>query len=248
MNIQQYYDHYWSEEGFRPLGRISPALRALYERNVPEDAVCLDIGCGDGATSGIWLREHAAQYVGVDVSGPAISMAQAAGLDAQLIDDATSLPFDDDSFDVATCIEVLEHLFAPHLAAQEICRVLRPGGLMIATVPNAAYWRRRGELAVLGRWNPFGDDLSVKQSWRDPHIRFFTRWSLKTMLSGTGFTDVGVGGHGGSLFSEIPGVRRYVSAGSSPLYRAVEARAPSLLANRLHVIARKPRLPPRCAS
>ena len=46
-------------------------------------------------------------------------------------------------FTVVVCFEVLEHLFAPHLAVAEMHRVLEPGGVLIATVPNVAYWRRR---------------------------------------------------------------------------------------------------------
>src|SRR5205823_1707645 len=85
-----------------PAGLL-PGLLALFERHVSSDDDCLDVGCGDGGTSGGWLHEHAGSYLGVDISESAIEMASARGLDARLIDDAGDLPFPDGSFDLAIC-------------------------------------------------------------------------------------------------------------------------------------------------
>src|SRR5262249_3238614 len=157
------------------------------------------------------------------------------------IEDASALPFPDAGFEAAVSLEVFEHLFQPQRCAAEILRVLKPGGVLIVTVPNAAYWRRRVELGLFGRWNPLGADLSVRQPWRDPHIRFFTRGALQSMLTGAGFNPVTVSGHLGSLVRDIPWVRRFGSGEESArLYRALEARLPALLAYRLHAVAIKP--------
>jgi SAM-dependent methyltransferase len=51
----------------------------------------------------------------------------------QVVGDAHRLPFADDSFDVVTCTEVLEHLVDPPAAAAEIVRVLKPGGRLLLT-------------------------------------------------------------------------------------------------------------------
>ncbi len=90
------------------------------------------------------------------------------------------------------------------LVAAEIFRVLRPGGVLLATVPNVAYRRGRAELALLGRFDPYGDDRSVVQPWRDPHIRFFTIGSLRRILQMTGDSPITISGHGGMLLSDIP--------------------------------------------
>lgn len=241
MDVKPYYDAYWSENGFNPVGGdLTPPLRRLLDTLVRPGDRCLDVGCGDGQTLGPWLVQHDCEYVGVDVAETAVRQAGEHGLDARLIEDASSLPFEDASFDVALSIEVFEHLFSPNLAAAEIHRILRPGGALVVTVPNVAYWRRRLDLALLGRWNPVGDDLSVQQPWRDPHIRFFNPGSLRRMLSSVGFTKVELEGHVGAFARDLPLARRLVWQGRpSSLYRAAESYLPSLLGLRLCAVASK---------
>jgi methionine biosynthesis protein MetW len=175
-----YYDTYWAEQ--RALTGLYPELRELLAENVRADHRCLDLGCGNGRTAGDYLAERTAGYVGVDVSSEAVGEAQARGLDARTIDDPTRLPFADGSFDLVTCLEVLEHLVDPAGTVREAKRVLAPRGRLVVTVPNIAYWRRRLDFALIGRWNPMGDGLSVEQPWRDPHLRFFTLGTLRRML------------------------------------------------------------------
>jgi methionine biosynthesis protein MetW len=247
--VRDYYDRYWSPQGFEPLGRMTIPLRRLLEEHTSSVSVCLDVGCGDGGTTGLWLNARAGSYVGVDVSERAVAAAVAKGLNAQVVEDASKLPFPDNTFTVVVCIEVLEHLFDPQLAAAEISRVLRPGGVLIATVPNVAYWRRRVDLALIGRWNPLGDDLSVQQPWRDPHIRFFTAAALSRMLSGAGFERIVIGGHGGTILGDIPHLRKLCrrSGGwttpewrSNIFYSWFERITPALFGYRLHAVARTP--------
>src|SRR6185437_11882610 len=95
-----YYERYWSEEGYNPRRADTPEpIRRLFERHVRPEHACLDLGCGDGGTSGLYLAGHTNNYVGVDVSAAAVEAARARGLDARVIDDAGSLPFDAESFD-----------------------------------------------------------------------------------------------------------------------------------------------------
>jgi SAM-dependent methyltransferase len=182
-DTKRYYETYWSPDGYNPLVTMSRDLRELLTTRVASTDRCLDVGCGDGSHYADWLNQNATAYVGVDISENAVRRARERGLDARLIDDAASLPFEDKSFDVVTCFEVFEHLFQPSAAALEIARVLRPGGVLLASVPNVAYWRWRLDLFLLGRWNPAGDSQSVARPWRDPHIRFFNRGRSVACLS-----------------------------------------------------------------
>lgn len=235
MQPSGYYESYWKDAPQRygaddagaisEHGNLDPAVQALYERLIPRGARVLDVGCGDGRTSGSWLTANGRAYVGVDVSETGVESARARGLEAQRIEDAAQLPFPDGSFDAIVCTEVLEHLFLPQQAAAEMRRVLKDGGVLIATVPNIGYLKRRVELGLFGVFNPFGDDLSSEQPWRDPHIRFFTPATLARMLTLSGFQQVQVEGHQG-LIGRLPARLRSGSAAS-------------LLARRLHAHAIK---------
>ena len=234
-----YYEHYWTPSGYNPRRETTPpSLRRVFARYVERDARCLDVGCGDGGTAGVWLRDNGAAYIGVDVAQHAVDLARERGLDARKIDDAGTLPFETEEFDVAVCIEVLEHLFAPEAAAAEICRVLRPSGLLIATVPNLAFWRRRVDL-LFGRWNPAGDDLDAAKPWRSPHVRFFTRRHLEALLRGTGFSNVNVSGvTDAPFFAHFPVVNRMSRGTPTRAYLSLVERAPSLVSPGLLALAR----------
>lgn len=231
---REYYEGYWSEEGFSPVGELAPETRRLLDRVVsPSDRIA-DVGCGDGGGLGAWAQAHGNPYVGFDVAEGALQKARATGLEAQLIEDASSLPLETGTVDVVACIEVLEHVFEPHRAVEEFRRVLVPGGTLIASVPNIAYWVRRVELGLFGRFNPYGDAESVERPWRDPHIRFFTRGTIRHMLRSSGFTEIRVMAESHQPFS----LRTRVE-GSRP-YLALMRIWPSFLAPTLLVMARAP--------
>lgn len=235
MESKSYYEEYWSDEGFKPTGRAGPALQRLFKQTVTPGR-WLDVGCGDGRTAGLWLREHGCEYVGVDVSATAVEQARAAGLDARLIEGAGALPFESGEFDGIVCVEALEHIFRPDEAVRDLRRVLRPGGRLVLTVPNVAYWHQRLELFV-GRWNPHGDDSSAEQPWRDPHVRFFTAEALTRLLLSSGFSSVRIGGLRGRLLGHVPGLARLRPAEPSAPTRFMQRRRPSLFAMNLSAVA-----------
>jgi SAM-dependent methyltransferase len=239
MNTTEYYERYWTEDGYNPAGGSGAGSKIgqIVRDHVTAGSCALDMGCGNGRTGGPLLLSCGASYVGVDISRTAVASARTLGLDARVIDDASSLPFGPGSFDFVLCMEVMEHLFRPDLAAAEIGRVLRPGGTALITVPNVAYWRRRVDLSIFGRWNPTGDDQSAQAPWRDPHIRFFQLSALRRMLEQSGFTDVRVGGHAGAVLRDLPGLRRLDRGHVSGLYKRLERTMPALLAGRLHATA-----------
>jgi methionine biosynthesis protein MetW len=240
----EYYDRYWAARESGPDQAILPSLARLLARTVNPDDSCIDVGCGQGKGAGTWLNQNAASYLGVDVSERAVAAARASGLTVKRIDDASSLPAADGTFDLAVCIEVLEHLLNPQETAKEILRVLRPGGRLVATVPNVAYWRRRADLAFLGRWKPLGDPESAYRPWRDPHIRFFGRANLERMLSESGYVPVTTGGHGGPWLADVPGLRRLGRRPQAgPVYQHLVRMAPSVFAHHVHAIATRPHSP-----
>jgi len=87
------------------------------------DAKMLDLGCGP-RDQAVVAEHYSLRYVGVDYSSPK----------ADLLADAQSIPFADGTFDVVLSYAVLEHLYNPFVAIQEVARVLRPGGACVAVV------------------------------------------------------------------------------------------------------------------
>ena len=236
MSLRDYYEQYWSDAGYKPLrGGPSDSLRHMFERYVQASDDCLDLGCGDGGTSGTYVATHSNSYLGADVSEAAIKLAKARGFEAVRIDDASALPFRDGSFDVVVCCEVLEHLFEPQLAATEAFRVLRTGGRLIVTVPNAAHWRDRVD-ALFGVWQPGGDDCARSEPWRSPHIRFFQPTTLKRMLGHAGFDHVEVIGLPSPLLERVPVLRR-LSRQPGVLARSAARVSPSLFAGGIGAVA-----------
>lgn len=243
MHTKTYYRSYWSDNELCPGGQSWPGLRELLGYNLPAYGRVLDLGCGDGLTSGPSVQQRGCKYVGVDVSENGAMRARVNGFESVLVADSTCLPFDQGEFDAALCIEVFEHLFEPLAAAKEILRVLKPGALMVATVPNAAYWQRRVELGIHGLWNPLGDRLSVAEPWRDPHIRFFTPSTLGKMVERAGFERVRLGEHS-TVVSVYPKSWRggmFWRFHTSRAYQAMEQLLPDLLAYKAHAVGYRPR-------
>jgi SAM-dependent methyltransferase len=95
----------------------------------------LDVGCGTG-----WLAEHFSDYTGIDGSPDAVAAAHAKGRSIVLGDVNEPLPFDDASFDGVVLKDLLEHVADPVAVVREVHRVLRPGGKVFASSPDAQRW------------------------------------------------------------------------------------------------------------
>jgi SAM-dependent methyltransferase len=99
----------------------------------------LDIGCNTGYGTNI-LASGASFTAGIDVSERAILKARSnysvSGIRFE-VTDGSRIPFEDDSFDVVTSFQVIEHLVDCDAFISEAKRVLAPGGVVIFTTPNA---------------------------------------------------------------------------------------------------------------
>jgi len=95
----------------------------------------LDVGCGSA-----WLGDHFTNYTGIDVSEAAVEAAKARGREVLLVEDSSSLPFADESFEGVVLKDVLEHVPDPAALVREVRRVLRAGGRVFASSPDAQRW------------------------------------------------------------------------------------------------------------
>src|SRR6185503_18298582 len=93
----------------------------------------LDVGCGTGANLEMLSEFGVAE--GVDVSTEALSFCQARGLQNVKLGAAEALPYEDDSFDLVTGLDVVEHLDDDLAGLKEMRRVLRRDGRALLFVP-----------------------------------------------------------------------------------------------------------------
>lgn len=103
--------------------RDSSELFSAVSTSLVAGQTMLDLGCGS-RDQAIAADHFGLRYLGVDYSAST----------ADFLVDAHALPFQTASFDLVLSYAVLEHLYNPFLAAQEVARVLKPGGLFFGTV------------------------------------------------------------------------------------------------------------------
>jgi SAM-dependent methyltransferase len=127
---------------FYPTYLAKLAAVRRYLDALPRDTRVLDAGCGEG----VLVDEYADRLA---ISGVDANYASSRVATASL----TALPFENDSFDRALCLDVLEHLRYEDQprALAELYRVLRPGGELLVSVPNLAHLQSRVQFLLRGR-------------------------------------------------------------------------------------------------
>ena len=187
MSVTRYrtrlYEHYRSGLGLAAVSSEADStkyiLRRLLRGYVPNDraAPILDLGCGSGMLVHLLRQAGYQNAVGVDTSVEQVAGAKAAGITGIEQGDLLEFLRNTSSGSVAVVItwDVIEHLFKDESLdlAEQIARVLRPGGRWIIHVPN-------GDSPFFGRIR-YGD-------WT--HEQAFTCGSLDQLLRAVGFQEV----------------------------------------------------------
>ena len=156
--------------------RIQPSQRdklAIVLR-FRQSGTLLDVGCG----AGFFVREAAERGFsaqGIEFSREAVEFGMREG-DIRLTEgDLLHTPFPDSSFDIVTLWHVMEHLPRPVETLKRIRSLLKPGGILVAAVPNFDSLQAR---FFRGRWY----HLEVPR-----HLYHFTPGTLRRLLDAGGF-------------------------------------------------------------
>jgi 2-polyprenyl-3-methyl-5-hydroxy-6-metoxy-1,4-benzoquinol methylase len=107
----------------------------------------LDAGCGTGYGTLILAEAGAKAVTGIDVAQEAVDAAsERLGDRGSIVQgDLRELPFDDDSFDLVVCLEVIEHVAEGAAVVAEFRRVLRPDGVLLVSSPNPGVYPEGNE-------------------------------------------------------------------------------------------------------
>lgn len=106
-------------------------LERLHEHNILPDANILDVGCGAGFLTN-FMAENGFNVSGIDLSQESLNVAHKHDTTKKVrykLANAYELPYPDQSFDIITSLDFLEHVDSPQSVIKEVSRVLKPNGL-----------------------------------------------------------------------------------------------------------------------
>ena len=134
---------WWDPKGpSKPLHDLNPTRMNYIERAVNlKAAQVLDVGCGGGILSEAMARAGA-RVLGVDLSRPVLDVAELHALEGKVSVEYRAVSAEDlaqersASFDLVTCMEMLEHVPDPAATVQALASLARPGGDVIVSTLN----------------------------------------------------------------------------------------------------------------
>jgi SAM-dependent methyltransferase len=160
------YDKYGSQNPVvkRLMAGFHRALDELFAQADPQSL--LDVGCGEGVLTHEWAqRLPGRRVVGLDLDDPQLHAhwrQRAAPNLEYLVMKAENLPFADREFDVATAIEVLEHVPDPEHTVAEMARVAQRW--LLVSVPREPLWRGLN-MARGAYWRDLGNTPGHVNHW-----------------------------------------------------------------------------------
>jgi SAM-dependent methyltransferase len=170
------YDKYGSENPVvkKLMAGFHSSLDELWEIAQPNSV--LDVGCGEGVLTTEWAeRLGDGRIVGIDLDDPKLHAEWEKRSRPNLefrAEEATRLSFADDEFDMATAIEVLEHVPSPEQTLAEMARVAER--FLLVSVPREPIWRMVN-MARGAYWKSLGNTPG--------HVNHWTKVGFKSLLT-----------------------------------------------------------------
>ena len=145
-DYDKFYEAFFDEKDLelydkdrRLVVRRETLLNAMKQHS-PPDAQVLDVGCGLGEVLAAMPPPYTIAGMDYAASNVAVSTRR-LGTRAEIRKGSIyEIPFESGRFDVALCLEVLEHIEDDARGVRDIARILKPGGFLIAAVPYTFYW------------------------------------------------------------------------------------------------------------
>jgi ubiquinone/menaquinone biosynthesis C-methylase UbiE len=151
-------------------------VRKLIAKYAVAGEEILDAGCGTGLN----LRNLPAGSTGIDINPRNVELLKRRLPNHRVVEgDIEALPFADASFGTVLCTEVLEHVPDPVAALREFRRVVRPGGVLIGSVPaRSLIWNFRFLSSTCPHSEPFHNEYlphevrAMLADWSVEHISY----------------------------------------------------------------------------
>jgi 2-polyprenyl-3-methyl-5-hydroxy-6-metoxy-1,4-benzoquinol methylase len=159
------YDKYGSTNPVvkRLMAGFESTLDELFRQAAPGSL--LDVGCGEGVLTQQWATRIDGRVVGIDLDDPHLhaewAQRQAPNLEYRVMK-AENLPFGDNEFEVASAIEVLEHVPDPEHTVAEMARVASRH--LLVSVPREPLWRALN-MARGAYWKDLGNTPGHLNHW-----------------------------------------------------------------------------------
>ncbi len=157
--------------------------KEIYDLLPPNASKVLEIGCGAGNTL-VWLKnlKRCTWVGGVEMSLEAAALAREK-LDAvyPVNVEQNNLPIPESTLDLILCLDVLEHMIDPWTVVRRLRKLLRPGGALIASIPNVRNQKVLFPLLLSGRWDYTEAGILDKS-----HLRFFVRDTAIGLIASSG--------------------------------------------------------------
>jgi 2-polyprenyl-3-methyl-5-hydroxy-6-metoxy-1,4-benzoquinol methylase len=170
------YDKYGSSNPVvrRLMSAFEATLEELFEQAAPQSI--LDVGCGEGVLVQRWAQQLGeGRVVGIDLEEESIQAGwaerQAPNLEYRVME-AESLPFAENEFELASAIEVLEHVPDPQHTLSEMARCAQRH--LLVSVPREPLWRMLN-MARGAYWPQLGNTPG--------HLNHWSRRSFVSLLS-----------------------------------------------------------------
>jgi ubiquinone/menaquinone biosynthesis C-methylase UbiE len=172
QNYDEFYEEFFEQKDLEVFDKDrrstlrQETIVNFLAKHAPPHASVLDVGCGLGEVLGALPPQY--QLSGMDYAKSNVEISTRRLKDRAVIKQGSiyEIPFPDASFDVALCLEVLEHIEDDARAVRDMARVLKPGGFLIAAVPYTYYWPEY--LKLMG------------------HFRHYTRESFSSLMNENG--------------------------------------------------------------
>jgi ubiquinone/menaquinone biosynthesis C-methylase UbiE len=121
-------------------GRYGVVTYLLQRAGIGQSSSLLEVGCGDGALSGLIFKKFGCELTGIEPSSDGIRFCREMFNKYRFkgtfeISEGYSFNFPDNHYDIVVLADVIEHLQHPDLMLAEIKRIVKPGGHVVITTP-----------------------------------------------------------------------------------------------------------------